>query len=283
MTSWRGTLLSLLAHLLLGWLLFVFVRPASLPEPEPVMQAVLMSLPPAPQVSAPVVVEAPPAPAPVETPPPPKPLPPPPPKSEPVKPRPEPSKPVEPAKPVPAPTARPVTPEPVKPAPEPPKPRKPLIDDSRVRDELEEVEAESQRAAAEQRARQRREAELRQQALEQAQRVEAEAAAEMAAAIRAREMASQIAQYQLAINRKIKQNWRRPATAAGKLETVMRITLLPGGEVASVVIMKSSGNAAFDSSASEAVERANPLPVPSDPQLFREQFKVLLLKFKPEE
>ena len=50
-----------------------------------------------------------------------------------------------------------------------------------------------------------------------------------------------------------------------------------------MVITQPSGNEAFDASALEAVRRASPLPVPSDPTLFREQFKVLMLKFKPEE
>lgn len=269
-------LLSLLGHALLALALFFWVRPAELPEPPKVMQAVLMSAPMA-ALSTPVATPEPPPVAPIELPPPPQPAPPPA-KTEPPKPLPR-----EAAKPVP--TAKPVEAEkPAAKAPpkaEPPKPEpKPAIDPRRMEEELAEVEAETQRM---EKASKQREAELRQQALNQALNAEAEAAAQLAANARAREQAALIAQYQLAINRKIKSQWRRPPSTTGRLETVMRITLLPGGEVASVVIVSSSGNAAFDASAQEAVGRADPLPVPSDPTLFREQFKVLLLKFKPEE
>lgn len=270
-------LLSLSGHALLALALYFWVRPAELPEPPKVMQAVLMSAPVA-AVSAPVSAPEPTPAAPVELPPPPQPAPPPPPKVEPPKPQPR-------ETPKPAPTARPVeaekpTPKPL-PKVEPPKPApRPAIDQRRMDDELAEVEAESQRM---EKVRRQREAELRQQALNQAMNAEADAAAQLAANARAREQAALIAQYQLAINKKIKSQWRRPPSTTGRLETVMRITLLPGGEVASVVIVSSSGNAAFDASAQEAVGRADPLPVPSDPTLFREQFKVLLLKFKPEE
>lgn len=275
-----GYLISLLGHILLAVLLFVWVRPATLPTPPPVMQAILMSAPPA-APSAPAAAVAEPAPAPevAPPPPPPKPVPPPP------KPQPKPTAtPVTPPKPeVVKPTPKP---EPVKPEPpktEPPKPKPPVVDQRRFDDEMVEIEAETQRVAAEQKARQRREAEARQLAMAQALKAEADAVATAAANNKAREQAALIAQYQLAINRKIKGQWRRPPSASGRLETVMRITLLPGGEVASVVVISSSGNAAFDASALEAVGRADPLPVPSEPVLFREQFKVLLLKFKPEE
>lgn len=273
-------LLSLSGHALLALALYFWVRPAELQEPPKVMQAVLMSAPAAAVSAAASAAEPTPTP-PVELPPAPPPVappPPPPPKAEPPKPQAK-----EPPKP--APTAKPVeadkpTPKP-QPKVEPPKPEpKPVIDPRRMDDELAEVEAESQRL---EKARKQREAELRQQALNQALNAEADAAAQLAANARAREQAALIAQYQLAINRKIKSQWRRPPSTTGRLETVMRITLLPGGEVASVVIVSSSGNAAFDASAQEAVGRADPLPVPSDPVLFREQFKVLLLKFKPEE
>ena len=105
----------------------------------------------------------------------------------------------------------------------------------------------------------------------------------LAASARQRENAAVVGEYQRAIQRALKSNWRRPPTASGKLETVMRITLLPGGEVKSVVITRSSGNEAFDESARSAVQNASPLPVPADAQVFRDNFKVVNLKFKPED
>lgn len=256
-------LTSLLLHGVLIALLWLFATPAKLPEPPKVMQAMLMAAPPS-------SITASPQPAPAAQPEPePAPLPP----SEPVKPLPVAKpKPVLPPKPVLKPV--PVKPETVKPRPviEPPD------------EELAAIEKESRRITDEQAAaRKQREAEARQKAIADALKAEADAIAADAANERARRMSAQIGEFQLAINRKIKSNWRRPSAVSGKLVTELRITLLPGGEVASVVVVKSSGSDAFDESAKDAVSRANPLPVPSDPALFREQFKVLLLKFKPEE
>jgi TonB family protein len=274
--SLPNILLSLLLHGVVLALFWVYAKPASLPEPPKVMQAILMSAPAAiaaPSLQAeapsPIAEEAPQI-QPVETP---KPQPTPqpkkllPPKPE-VKIAPKPSPQPEPAKPQPS------LPTPVKP--------KPVIE--AIDEELEAVERETKRLAEEQaEARRKRDAEARQKALADALKAEADAIAAEAALERSRLMSAQIGQFQMAINRKIKNNWRRPAGVTGKLITELRITLLPGGEVASVVVVKSSGSDAFDESAKDAVNRANPLPVPSDAVLFREQFKVLLLKFKPEE
>ncbi len=229
------------------------------------MQAMLMAAPPSITTASPEPVPA--APAPSE--PAPLPLPPP----EPVKPLPV-------AKPKPV-----VTPKPVlKPAPAKPEVVKPKPVIEPPDEELAAIEKETKRITDEQTAaRKQREAEARQKAIADALKAEADAIAADAANERARRMSAQIGEFQLAINRKIKSNWRRPAAVSGKLVTELRITLLPGGEIASVVVVKSSGSDAFDESAKDAVSRANPLPVPSDPALFREQFKVLLLKFKPEE
>jgi len=273
-------LVSLLLHGVLVMLLWLFAQPAKLPEPPKVMQAVLMTLPVSTTPSGP-------APSP-ETrtdvaPPEPEPVKPTPPKPEPLPVKPAPVKPViEPVqvkKPLPEPALKPAAikpmtkPEPVKPKPAP-----------EFDDELAAVEKETKRIADEQAAaRKQREAEQRQKAAADALKAEADAIAADAANERARRMSAQIAEFQQAINRKIKSNWRRPASVSGKLVTELRITLLPGGEVASVVVVKSSGSEAFDESAKDAVSRANPLPVPADSVLFREQFKVLLLKFKPEE
>lgn len=265
-------LVSILLHGVLITLLWLYAKPAELPEPPKVMQAMLIAAPPS-------VTTASPPPAPAEpAPPEPAPLPPTP---EPVKPKPLPvtkPKPVEPPKRVPAPKPA------LKPAPAKPEVVKPKPVIEPPDEELAAIEKESKRITDEQNAaRKQREAEARQKAIADALKAEADAIAADAANERARRMSALIGEFQLAINRKIKSNWRRPAAVSGKLVTELRITLLPGGEIASVVVVKSSGSDAFDESAKDAVSRANPLPVPSDPALFREQFKVLLLKFKPEE
>lgn len=282
--SRRNLLLSVCLHGGLVLVLWLVAKPHTLPEPPPVMQAMLMpaggAVLPAPQPALPADAPAPaPLPEPEPLPPPPEPAPP-----KPVTP---PTPAPEPAKPAVKPPAKPETVKPAekKPEKQPPKPRnEPRIDPDAVDSELAEVEKETQRIAREQAEQRKRDALARQQALAAQAADEAEAlAAQAAADARARQMAAQIGEFTRAIDRKIKSVWRLPANVPAGLTTEMRITLLPGGEVASVVVIRSSGNPALDASAQEAVRRASPLPVPSDPALFREQFKVLTLKLKSEE
>ena len=52
------------------------------------------------------------------------------------------------------------------------------------------------------------------------------------------------------------------------LECVLSVQTIPGGEVISVTVNKSSGNEVFDRRAVTAVEKASPLPLPADPAIF---------------
>jgi colicin import membrane protein len=58
--------------------------------------------------------------------------------------------------------------------------------------------------------------------------------------------------------------------------------MLPGGEVADVRIVQSSGNEIFDRQAEAAVKKASPLPVPADPRLF-EKVREINFIFAPED
>jgi colicin import membrane protein len=89
--------------------------------------------------------------------------------------------------------------------------------------------------------------------------------------------------YQRLINQRVVTKWNRPPTARNGMVTTLRITVLPGGEVGSVITIQSSGNPAFDASAEEAVRRASPLPVPSDPTIFRQYFSSITFRFNPED
>lgn len=273
MVSKPTVFISLLVHVLLLALLYCFAKPADLPEPPKSMQAVLMAVP-ASKISAQstpakpttAVAKPQPEPKPEPTPKPvPEPTPKPTPKIEP-KAKPEPAPKVEPATKAKADPVLDIKPPVKKPVVDK-KPVKPHFDDAAFDKEIADVEAESQR--------------LNDQATKRKR--DADAAAKVAADAQARLQAEQIGQYMLAINKKIKSQWRRPASVVTpNLVSLLRITVLPGGEVASVVIQNSSGNEAFDVSAKEAVARASPLPVPSDAVLFREQFKVFMLKYKSE-
>ncbi|MCK5666562.1 MAG: cell envelope integrity protein TolA, partial [Thiotrichaceae bacterium] len=75
--------------------------------------------------------------------------------------------------------------------------------------------------------------------------------------------------------------WIRPTSLKGKFKCTLRIKLYPGGGVMDVSVIISSGNKVFDRSATNAVFKADPLPVPKDPQAFA-NFKTFKLIFKPE-
>jgi TonB family protein len=117
---------------------------------------------------------------------------------------------------------------------------------------------------------------------DEAERLKVEAAK---AAANARNAANQAIRdkYERLINQKVQTKWNRPLSARRGMVTTLRISLLPGGEVANVVTVKSSGDMAFDASAEEAVRRANPLPVPDDLTAFNQYFRVITLKFNPED
>jgi colicin import membrane protein len=81
------------------------------------------------------------------------------------------------------------------------------------------------------------------------------------------------------IRSKITRNWRRPPGTPSGLQVTLKVKLFPGGGVADVRVARSSGDPAYDSSAQEALQAADPLPVPSGKAFDR--FRTLNLKFSP--
>ena len=280
--SWPATTLSLIGHAVLVLILVLFARPHTLPDVPKAMQAMLVAPPTtvkaAPKSSAPTVEPAPePLPAPDPEP---KIDPKPEPKVEPKKqPAPEPKTEAKPAqKPDAKPKAKP-DPEP-KPAPDKKLEKKPdpAAETKRVMDEAKRI---ADAAQAKQEAETRRK---QQEVLAQQMQSEIDDLANSATnAALAKQQAAQLREFTLAINRKIKSQWRRPPQVSGQLSTLMRITLIPGGEVTSVIVTKSSGNEAFDASVKDAVLRASPLPVPADAAVFRDNFRIFSLNYTTEE
>lgn len=95
----------------------------------------------------------------------------------------------------------------------------------------------------------------------------------------AKQMQSEIEKYMALIEQAIHQNWLLPDGVDSQLSCVLLIKTAPGGEVISVQVTKSSGNAGLDNSARTAVFKASPLPVPSG-DLY-EQFHQFNLTVKP--
>ena len=146
--------------------------------------------------------------------------------------------------------------------------------------EQQRLKEEQERAARERAAEQRQ----REQQLEQ-QRLAAEQAAQQQAQQQAESDARLTNSYIGLISARIQRYWNRPPSARNNMVVVLSIRLLPSGELVSVNVVNSSGNAAFDRSAEEAVRRAAPFAelqqLPS--RVFENNFRQLQLRFRPED
>ena len=80
------------------------------------------------------------------------------------------------------------------------------------------------------------------------------------------------------IRTKIKTNIIPPSEIKGNPEVVFNIVQLPTGEVLSVRLVKSSGNALLDSAVERAILKSSPLPKPDRPEQWLREFNI---SFRP--
>lgn len=161
----------------------------------------------------------------------------------------------------------------------------------REREQQEREQQERERLERERQERERLEQErLEQQRREEQQRLEQQRQQEQAAqAAAAQEVAEteaeQVMAYTAIIHDLVQRNWSRPPSARNNMTAVLRIRLVPTGEIVDVEIVRSSGDAAFDRSAENAVravrrfEQLQGMP----PRMFERSFRTLLLTFRPED
>ncbi|MEI8385106.1 MAG: TonB family protein [Nitrosomonadaceae bacterium] len=86
-----------------------------------------------------------------------------------------------------------------------------------------------------------------------------------------------IAEYKAKIMAKIRSRIVLPPNIPDDSVAELDVTLLPGGDILSVRMRRSSGYVAFDSAVERAIILAKPLPLPPDPSLFP-KFRDLSLK-----
>lgn len=188
------------------------------------------------------------------------------------------------------------TPKP-KPKPAPKPVAKPKQDDSQAKKmalQKQQKLAEQKQKAAQAKAQQlKQQAELEKQRQQQEmERRQQEAARELEEAIaQEKALAQSLDDQQLAnsfialITEVIQNNWNRPPSARNNMEAELLLQLVPTGEVVSVKVLRSSGNAAFDRSAENAVLKAERFPelqqLPS--RVFEKNFRRLRLRFRPED
>lgn len=91
--------------------------------------------------------------------------------------------------------------------------------------------------------------------------------------------------YRAAIAIQVERSWRRPPGMADGVEAELAIRLVPSGDVISVTVVRSSGDALFDASARAAVRRADHFPLLQEmpPELFEKSFRRLRLLFRPQD
>ena len=128
------------------------------------------------------------------------------------------------------------------------------------KDEAEKVEAESPEKAK---------ADATAQAKVEAQKAKAVA------------QQSEAEQAKLAIKQKVNRSWIRPVSTTAGLKCTIRVRLLSDGTVMDAEVISSSGDEDFDRSAENAVNKASPLPVPKDKELFAREFRSFQFLFNP--
>lgn len=144
------------------------------------------------------------------------------------------------------------------------------------KERLEKAEAKQlAEKRAEQAERRMEEAERQAQARSQSQR---KAQAEAVAA-----SGKVVDEYIAKIAAKIRRYIVLPPGVSENIKAEFNVTLLPGGEVLTANLAKSSGNDAYDSAVERAILKAQPLPLPPAEQNMFSRFRDLRLKFSPAE
>lgn len=170
-------------------------------------------------------------------------------------------------------------PEPVR---EPPKIALPKKPEKPKKPEPAKVEPKKPILSAEQLKKQMQD-QMRQAMREEMQRSLQEEMENSVKATRVSANSAIVNQYMGLINQRVVTKWNRPLSARNGMVVTLRISMLPGGEVVNVVTTGSSGDPAYDASAEAAVRSASPLPVPTDVAVFNQNFRILSLRFNPED
>jgi colicin import membrane protein len=154
---------------------------------------------------------------------------------------------------------------------QPAKPVKPAKPSAKELKELKELKAKQQ--AEEQRLLEEYTENRRNNEQAEKARVRAEVSAATAA---------EVGRYEDMIRGKIRRNIVMPPDVAESVTSEFKVTLLPGGMVMEVELVKGSGNPAYDNAAERAIYKAQPLPVPANAEL-QKMFRELRLIIRPEE
>ncbi len=172
--------------------------------------------------------------------------------------------------------------------------RRQLEQERLQREEEERLRQEEERSLAEAERREREQLQLQveeERALAEQERLREQEAAERrrleeaAAAAAARTEFEVVQSGAALIQQFVEKSWNRPPSARNGMRAVLRIDMLPTGEVTDVAILQSSGDAPFDRAARNAVYSAQPfselqeMPI----HIFNDNFRTYTLTFQPED
>jgi colicin import membrane protein len=90
-----------------------------------------------------------------------------------------------------------------------------------------------------------------------------------------------VGEFQDRIRSKILAYLRLPQNLSGNPEVVFNVTLLPNGEVVRAVLVRGSGQPAYDQEMERAILKASPLPLPNERDVAAVFRDGLILKFRP--
>jgi colicin import membrane protein len=183
------------------------------------------------------------------------------------------------------PQVKPVEPPPVKVTPKPEVAKPDIALKEKAEKERRLLEEKQKQKAARKREEEAKASQKQQQAKEaEAQRLAKEQEAEQRriAEQQAAAQAKLLNDYTQRIRARIRNFVVLPPNIQGNPEAEFDVILLPGGEVLSAKLKHASGNAAYDSAVERAILKAQPLPLPPNPALFKD-FRELNLKFRPQE
>lgn len=127
---------------------------------------------------------------------------------------------------------------------------------------------------------------IKQAADKKAEEIRAKAAADKAIAQKAEKdrlqqliVAKEVDKYRAEFQALIEDNRILSGVFNGTISCKIRIILLPDGSIASVNIVKPSGNSAYDEMSAASVYKSAPFPMPQDPELYN-QLRDIVLSFE---
>lgn len=142
--------------------------------------------------------------------------------------------------------------------------KKKLAEEKKRKEELQKKQEEQER--------QQRIAELQKQMAEE----EAERKKQAKRAAQQKE----VDRYRALIKQAISNKWRVPFSARKGQECILKLRLIPSGEVVRVEVVKSSGDTEYDLSVEKAVYSAMPLPLPQAESGLFDEFREINVPFR---